>query len=328
MRIEGSCVKTLNYRRFARKAERLGINSIARWIGSWRGLLVLTYHRIGDPRDCELDRGVFSTDVGTFATQMDFLQRHFEVVSIEDVIDRSPDYWSKRQSVLITFDDGYIDNYTHAFPILRDRGIPALFFVTSGFVDNRPLAWWDEIANMLRIGTAACDCSDIDSRIERTLEEFYELPTEACDDFLNEIAENAGCTRSSRDNADVWMTWDMLREMTKHGMSFGGHTVTHPILTRGNESWQFELAEGKRRIESETQTKVSAFSYPVGTPECISEELKSVTADHYEVAFGCYGGVNNAKGRNGWDRMEMQRWPIFGSMRQFQTTVTWPQLRV
>lgn len=319
-------MKTPDYRRLARKAERLGLNSIARRLGSWRGLLVITYHRIGDPLACELDRGIFSTDAGTFAAQMDFLQRHFDLVSIDDVVDHPPEYWSKRRAVLVTFDDGYIDNFTHAFPVLRDRHIPALFFVTSGFVDKRPLAWWDEIAHMWRTSTRADTCGDIDSVIEQTLKKYYQLPSDACGEFLDELAGNLGCDRSAQSVTDVWMTWDMLREMTQHGMSLGGHTVTHPILTRGDEHWEFELSEGKRRIESETATRVNAFSYPVGTTDCISEKLKSATAEHYATAFGCYGGVNNANGRNGWDQMEMQRWPIWGPMRQFQATVTWPQL--
>lgn len=312
--------------KLARKAEAFGLNRLIRLVGSWRGLLVLTYHRIGNAEQCEFDQGVYSTDGATFARQMEFIRRHFEVVSVDDVVRLPASHWRKRQAVLITFDDGYIDNYEVAFPILKKLGIPALFSVTSGFIDHRPIAWWDEIAWMMRKLHADADVDQVNDSIVQVLNEFYRSPISECQVFLNRLGDQAKTGRYEGE-FPVWMNWDMLREMAAAGMSFGGHTVSHPILTRTRASnWEHELTEGRRRLEEELNTEVQVFSYPVGNPDCFSSDLKQQTAKHYRAAFSCYGGVNQGKSAGNWDRFDLRRWPVYGSMRQFRITTTWPQL--
>ncbi|RCS49135.1 hypothetical protein DTL42_11365 [Bremerella cremea] len=316
----------LTYRKMAKQAEKLGLNRLVRLVGSWRGLLVLTYHRIGNAEQCEFDRGVYSTDEATFARQMEFIRRHFEVVSVDDVMRKPADHWKRRQAVLVTFDDGYIDNYEIAFPILKRLDIPALFFVTSGFIDQRSIAWWDEIAWMMRKQYAGVEEDQVDDAIVDVVEKFYEISASESEDYLNRVGDQAQTGRY-QGASPVWMNWGMLREMAAAGMSFGGHTVSHPILTRTSTSnWEHELTEGRRRLEEELDVDVQVFSYPVGNPDCFSSDLKQQTAKHYQAAFSCYGGVNQGKAAGSWDRFDLRRWPVYGPMRQFRMTTTWPQL--
>lgn len=318
-------MKWPTYRKLAKRAESLGLNRLVRLMGAWRGLLVLTYHRVGDAECCEFDRGVYSTDEASFAQQMEFIHRHFEVVGIDDVVRRPADDWKKRQAVMITFDDGYVDNYEIAFPILQRLGIPALFFVTSGFIDRRSIAWWDEIAWMMRKQYAGSSQNEIDDAIVQTVEGYYEIPEAEFEDYLNRVGDVAQTGRFEG-ASPVWMNWDMLREMAAAGMSFGGHTVSHPILTRTHSgNWEHELTEGRRRLEEELDVDVQVFSYPVGNPDCFSVDIKQQTAKHYRAAFSCYGGVNQGKSAGSWDRFDLRRWPVFGSMKQFRLTTTWPQ---
>ncbi|MEW4453626.1 polysaccharide deacetylase family protein [Bremerella sp. JC817] len=320
-------MKWLSYRKLAKQAERLGINRLVRMIGSWRGLLVLTYHRIGNADACSFDRGVFSADEPLFRQQMEFVRDHFEVVTIDDVIEKPSHYWQNRQAVLITFDDGYVDNYEIAFPILKQLGIPALFFVATDFIDRQTIAWWDEIAWMMRQIPTDETADELDDKICEVVERYYGLIGSEAEDYLEQLGRDLGCGRFEG-KSPLWMNWDMLREMAANGMRFGGHTVTHPILTRIDESrWDHELSEGKRRLEAETGTAVEAFSYPVGNPDCLSVQLMERTAGQFQVAFSCYGGVNHASRDSRWNRLNLQRWPIYGPMRQFRITVTWPQLQ-
>ncbi|MBI1247229.1 polysaccharide deacetylase family protein [bacterium] len=319
-------MKWPTYRRLAIQAEQAGINRLVRLIGSWRGLLVLTYHRIGDSSQCEFDRGVYSADEATFTRQMEFVRSHFEVVGIDQVVRQPDSYWRNRQAVLITFDDGYVDNFEVAFPVLKRLGMPALFFVTSGFLDQRSISWWDEIAWMMRQRYPQMAADELDDEICQRIERYYELSGDQRESYLDRLSDELKTDRYDA-GSPPWMTWEMLREMAKSDIRFGGHTVTHPILTRiQNNDWEFELAEGKRRLEEETGTEVQAFSYPVGNPDCFSDSLMTQTARHYQAAFSCYGGVNRAASAKRWDRFDLQRWPVYGPMRQFQVTVTWPQL--
>ena len=128
-----------------------------RWLASLvplrPGLVALSYHRIAEPGSPPLDRGLWSATPPQFASQLQLLQREFDVISaaeLEQVLEAG-----RGRHVMITFDDGYRDNYEHAFPALRAAGLPATFFLSTGFLDDPKLTWWDEIAWMLSTGRGA-----------------------------------------------------------------------------------------------------------------------------------------------------------------------------
>ncbi len=129
--------EVLGRRPLCRALERLSV---------WQGTLILCYHRIGDSRSSPFHPGLFSATASSFDAQLELMARHFEVVSAHD-LDRDPARPGRR--ILITFDDGYRDNYEHAFPCLRRHGLPATFFVSTGFLDSPRVAWWDELAWMV-----------------------------------------------------------------------------------------------------------------------------------------------------------------------------------
>lgn len=97
---------------------------------SHQDVIVLLYHRVND----EL-RDSVTVGIEQFDHQMAFLARHYPIASIEDVVhDRIPLTRLHRPAVVVTFDDGYLDNYVNAVPILLRHGIPAAFFVSTGMI--------------------------------------------------------------------------------------------------------------------------------------------------------------------------------------------------
>ena len=114
-------------------------------LARWTGLVGLNYLRIGDGRQSPFDRGLWSATAEAFDEQLAWIKKNYDVVSPADL----PAAKSGRR-VIITFDDGYRDNYTAAFPVLQRHGLPATFFVATGFIDEPRLPWWDEIAWMVR----------------------------------------------------------------------------------------------------------------------------------------------------------------------------------
>jgi len=115
------------------------------------GLLVLTYHRLGNKPDCDFDRGVISASADQFDQQIAFLKRRFPIVDFEEALRllRNPT-GMKHYYVLLSFDDGYLDNYEAALPVLRAHGCSAIFFVVPQLVGTATLPWWDEIAFLVR----------------------------------------------------------------------------------------------------------------------------------------------------------------------------------
>ena len=145
----------------ARLFGSLGLVRILEQIATrWPVLVVLTYHRIAVPgvgSDPYYDP-VISAMPEAFEAQLRFLATRFHILSLEALLDLVADRSSSARSLptagkplaLITFDDGYRDNYQTALPILRRLGVPATFFIVTGFLDSAPLPWWDHVACVLK----------------------------------------------------------------------------------------------------------------------------------------------------------------------------------
>ncbi|MFH1304657.1 MAG: polysaccharide deacetylase family protein [Planctomycetota bacterium] len=292
-----------------------GFNSLARTTALWNGLIVLNYHRVGDIDGSLFDHELWSASAEDFEQQVHFLSLNFDLIRISDL-----DHLSNRhrgRHILITFDDGYLDNYEWAFPILKAYNSPATFFLTTGFLDERKVAWWDEIAWMVRSATqntlpenpwtktaVSLKPDDCDGSIKTLLSVFKKLPGDKTDDYLNFLAEKTGSGRCPQEIADqVWMTWDMVREMHEAGMDFGGHTVNHPILANHPEEKQrFEIEHCKQRIETEIGQTISAFSYPVGGKDCFDLRTRNCLKQAgYRWGFSYYGGFSRHGIHDQWD---------------------------
>jgi peptidoglycan/xylan/chitin deacetylase (PgdA/CDA1 family) len=256
--------------------ERSGLGPLVRRLPLWRGVVVLGYHRIGDPATGVLDRGVFSATPEAFEEQMQLLARNFDVIGLDefDAVATRP----RGREVLITFDDGYRDQVDVAARILHSQGLPATFFLTTGFVDNGGLAWWDEIAWMVRASNrswlpadgrwlpsyVAFDPPDREGAVRALLSRYRELAGDDATEFLDYLATATGSGRPDPGMAP-WMDWDGARELERLGHSVGGHSVTHPILSRLDADQQRrEIVDCLARLRSELQGPVYSFAYPSG----------------------------------------------------------------
>lgn len=259
--------------------------NVLRWSGGgamlrvrpqWEGLLVLNYHRIGDAAATPFDRGVFSATADDLDRQIAYLKRFAEIISPSDI--SSVRRRATGRSILITFDDGYRDNYELAFPVLKRHGVPAAFFICTGFLDRGELAWWDEIAWMVRNATVNeipenawlghLPLRDDEARelaIRAALARYKELPGDQTRAFLTFLAGATGAGRFAGDAHDLWMTWDMVREMRDAGMTIGAHTDSHPLLGRlSPKEQEREILTSRDRLTAELGTPPSVFAYPVG----------------------------------------------------------------
>ncbi len=115
-----------------------------------RGLIILNYHRIGNADETPFDSGVFSATAEQFDSQITYLKRRFHMTTLEEALAMLGGDAPLRTSVLVTLDDGYLDNYTLAFPILRSHGVQAVFFLPTAFVGTGKLPWWDVIAYIIK----------------------------------------------------------------------------------------------------------------------------------------------------------------------------------
>ncbi|WP_440224145.1 polysaccharide deacetylase family protein [Dokdonella sp. MW10] len=280
------------------------------------GVLILNYHRIGDGGDSPFDRELWSASAEAFDEQVAFLASHCDVISPADI----PAALASRRGrhVAITFDDGYRDNYEIAYPILRRHGVPGTFFVATGFIDKPRIPWWDEIAHLVRASPLRrLDAAgwldepldlgpggDRTPAIRTLLKAYKRLPSAESARFLAHIRGASGVDDDPAFDR-YWMDWDMLREMRDHGMTIGGHTVSHPVLSRLSADEQCdELTTCAMRLREELHTPMDFFAYPVGARDAFDANTRACLADlGVRYAFSYYGGFATRDS----DRYDMPR---------------------
>jgi peptidoglycan/xylan/chitin deacetylase (PgdA/CDA1 family) len=317
---------------------RSGLRALLGRALEWSGVLVLNYHRVGDGKDSPFDRGLWSADAEAFTGQIRFCKSQLDLITPDD-IPRALANGSGRYA-LITFDDGYRDNYEIAFPILKAERVPATFFITTGFVDAPQLPWWDEIAWMVRTSrqdrvelpdwvpaAISFDEPDREEAVRTLLRAYKTMPAESTNRYLEAIAEATGAGRCGKDKgSDFWMNWEMLREMRSAGMTVAGHTVTHSILAQAPRKRQREeILECGTRLAEEMGEPMRYFSYPIGRPN----SFNSVTQDclreaGVRYAFSYYGGFRRF---GDWNNYDVRRVAVesYVTSEWFRSIVSLPQ---
>lgn len=272
---------------------------------SWRGLLIFNYHRIGTPTEHD-DPDIFSCTAADLDRHVALLADRFEIVAA-GAADLDAERPARR--VAITVDDGYADMAVAA-DVLRRRGVPGTFFVTTGFVDRPRPAWWDEIAWLTRPPVPRAlpasrwlpDGLDTAGRppeeVRRTVTGAYKQRAgDAGEAFLDHLADVTGRERLADGAAagDRWLTWDGVRALRDAGMEIGAHTVTHPVLaTLSEERQRAEIAGSLERLRAELGTPVDTFSYPVGARTSFDDRTRGLLADlGVRRAYSFYGGTND-----------------------------------
>jgi peptidoglycan/xylan/chitin deacetylase (PgdA/CDA1 family) len=269
-------------------------------------VVILIYHRITENLDNEInDNLTINHPVINFKKEMEFLKRWFNVVSLDDaltIIQRNK--YTAGPTLAITFDDGFEDNYRLVFPILRLLVLPATIYLTAGLIDTKELPWVEKlggaIANTQEITlvlnsafkqktfnlVTLRDKRSAYEELVTTLKELdYTVRNSLIDEILAKLKSLQGTDRRM-------LTWFEIEEMSQHGISFGAHSMTHPILSRMPlDLAKREIAESKVLIEKKLKTEVKHFAYPNGRHKDFTPDLESYCKElgFVSVATAVYG---------------------------------------
>lgn len=271
-------------------------------------MTILNYHRIDDPHVSGFDtlKINVSATPSDFALQMDYVKKHFNVIGTERLVSfLRGDVDLPPRAAMITFDDGYYDNYSNAYPILAERELPAIIFLTTGFIGSSAPFYWDYVsycfyrtakksAHLPLIGD--CHWEDESSRervLLRWIEAAKRIPETQKKECVSQIGTLLEVDVPDRAFENLHLNWDQVRAMSRGGLiEFGAHTVTHPILTRiPIEQASYELRESKSKIEAEIGRTVDALAYPNGGLADFSQPVMQAARDAgFEVAFSLIPG--------------------------------------
>jgi len=239
-------------------------------------LTVLAYHRIGSlpGEDYPFQDEIISATPDEFDRQLEFVKTHFNLVNFHQLaeMDKKNEPYPPRPAI-ITFDDGYADNYSEALPILRSHGLTATIYVSTHFIDAQEPFWFDMLsyyvmrmkAGLLQINRGSIKI-DLTDQNRRSVRRDIGRALRVVSDKTRKLILNEPTT----DELELvrTMTWDEIRQLDGAGIEIGSHTVSHPFLVQlTDRELRHELAESKERIEEETGTTVSSLSYPSGGSE-------------------------------------------------------------
>ena len=254
--------------------------------GRDRGRLsILIFHRVHAQRD-PLAPGEVTTR--EFDALCGWLHRWCEVLPLRQAVAALKGGRLPRRAVAITFDDGYRDNHDEALPVLRRHGLPATFFVASGFLDGGRM-WNDTVieavrhacgAALDRTGTPAHALGLLplagDGARSRALRAIIGLakylPPDERQRCVDAVAERAQAELP----ADLMMSSEQVRALHQAGMEIGAHTTTHPIL-KGMPAQQVraEIDDNRRALDQITGRAPTIFAYPNGRPDVDYDESTS-----------------------------------------------------
>lgn len=276
-------------------------------------LRVLTYHRV---ENLARTAGVYPRIMVTprdFEQQMRYVAAAYNVIGMPDLlrfyVDGEP---LPPRSLLITFDDAYVDFAENAWPILRRLGLPATLFVPTAFPDHpERVFWWDRLYHALAL-------ADSDQAVSSPLGRFSlktpaqreqafshlrdhvkTLPHAEAMQWVEQVCQSLGTPPPPA----AVLGWDALRRLVREGVTLGAHTRNHPLMTRVAPGvMRQEALDSLHDLERETGTALPIFAYPSGGAN--AEVVQVLRQAGFVLAFLTGHGINDLKTA---DRLQLRR---------------------
>lgn len=302
MRLRRS-LKRLVYGAFA----GLGVFSLLRFLNR-RRLLVLLYHGVYDDR--KADPSPFDqlhVPRAAFVQQVQWLRRHYVLVSLAQVIDwldgKAP---LPPRAALITFDDGYRNNYDIAWPLLKELRIPAVFFLPTAFIGTQRLYWTEELEQRLRFAPpttlALTDGTRFRlDRVENRRVAFKKLSArlkplspEERDRLWRNLVQKLPLPAGGLPLAAKRMDWQEAQRMPRTCADIGSHGVSHTPLPQLEPKDAFEeMRASRQELERRLGVPITAFAYPDGSFDAARAAL--VPQAGYACAFTAQPHLNGQR---------------------------------
>ncbi len=292
-----------------------GVDRAIRKQKTKRGYVILMYHRVLRSGTSNGVQPGMYVDKDTFEQHIAYLNKHFEVVPLAELLFRAAASGQASHSKALcglTFDDGWVDFYENAYPILRGHKVPATVFLPTEFIGTTKRFWTDRLACMIECGSLNGRITSFsqqppdpivsalvrlkgsrENRLERAVALLKRCPQEKIDRLLRDISSYLGVDLNLASRA--FISWQEAKEMHKSNLlTFGSHTAGHKILTLlPDEEVIFELTSSKEKLKNEGVVDESfvPFCYPNGIFD--KRIMGMVREAGYQMAVTTETGWNN-----------------------------------
>lgn len=292
-----------------------GLVKLARWWTqrSRQRLVILNYH-------CAAGGDFYRATEADLRSHLLYLRRHYRILHLETALEELYKPYKnelqkrdQRTSLVLTFDDGYHDNYTHAFTLACELQVPITIFLVPGYIESGNCFWWFEGAHLVahaltsevmiegdtyhlnKLDERKALVQAIDTRVR------YAVSVIVREEFLGAVRKLLKVPPSvtTEEKGSLPLTWVEVQAMEKsEWVSFGAHTMHHPILAYLTDPTevQYEVSECRAVLERQLRYPVRTFAYPVGELEHIGENgIPAVQQAEYKWAVTAIYGFNTAQ---------------------------------
>lgn len=232
-----------------------------------------------------------------------YRSKGFQFISLDDLsLMISQKQLPEQPFVAFTIDDGYLDNYTLAYPVFKRYNVPFTIFIATDFIDRKAILWWDTIEELIlrndNITTSdgiIYPCGTFQQRWntfrllrekilsfnqEKLIKQLNQLFNKYNIDWFDPIKKQA-------------MTWEQLISISRDPLcTIGGHTVSHPALNQVSENrFNHEISECVSKLKSAIDLDIHHFAFPYGSSNEIGDrEIRLISNYHFKTVFMATGG--------------------------------------
>lgn len=297
---------------------------IGKYLQNKDSISVLTYH--GVVSDSHTINDYCFIKQSDFDEQMKYLSENFHVKNTDDAYLNESS--SEKPVAVITFDDGFMNNFEYAFPILKKYRLPATIFLSTKFIDTDETIWFCRVIQIIE----SCEIDEIvwdgiklkirtneekrlaSSKIQEDLK--LKSPCEI-DKELDRLCEQLNVRFSISGSPYQMLTGENIKEMLDSGLiHFGAHTHKHAILSRLSEAdAKKEVMTSISEVERITGVACKTFAYPNGGINDYSESHKQLLKDlNVKTSFSMKDGLSSRKD----EYLELQRLFVSSHINQKQ----------
>lgn len=267
------------------------------------GVVILMLHKIDNKKD---PLGLTISPL-VFDRILTELMGQHEIVPLASLIDEENNLIvTDDVKFVITFDDGYRDNYENAYPILKKNNVPATIYLSFGHVQGDYFFWYEKLITGLQdteigsvdledIGSEKFSLEDQENRNDAINNLNFWLKTFTDKERLQklEIILSRLAVNNTDDSVSPMLSWEMVGKMQENNISFESHTISHPILSReSRQSIEKEVVDSKKLLEEKIGNNVEGFAYPNGTTDDYNDTVLEFVRESYRHACTTMPGIN------------------------------------
>ncbi len=234
---------------------------------------ILYLHRVGERN---YDQIISNRDMVITPEELDtFINKYnkkYKFLSLDELNDNFNRKIIPNKVLHLTFDDGYLDNYNNAYPILKYYNIPFTIYLTTSFIDSNFTPWWYELENVVNnnlevfFDNILFKCRNTNERNDTFIKirKIAFSSNYKMNYFLDFLKQYRGFSNLQ----PLYLTWDIVKMLSNdNNVLFGAHTDSHANLSLlSHEESESEILNSKFKIEKILQKEIVHFAYPFGGP--------------------------------------------------------------